>query len=91
MDNEITEMINKLVDSGTINNPESVKILTDYHVKMTEALTEREKVKLEKRKIFKDELEDILNFAIDSFDRGNAIIERYRNEQHDLSIEQKQQ
>ena len=87
MDNEIIDMINKLVDSGTINNPETVKILTDYHVRMTEALTEREKVKLEKKKVFKDELENIFSFAIDSFDRGNAIIERYKNDQHDSLIE----
>lgn len=51
MDNEITEMINKLVDSGTINNPETVKILTDYHIRMTEALTEREKIEVEKEKV----------------------------------------
>lgn len=55
--NEDVDMINKLVDSGIINNPESVKILTDYHIRMTEALTEKEKkLRLRKRKFSKMKL-----------------------------------
>ena len=83
--NEVVDMINKLVDSGIINNPESVKILTDYHIKMTEALTEKEKVEVEKKKIFRDELESMFNFGVNLIDHGITIIERHNE------IEQSQQ
>lgn len=76
--NEVVDMINKLVDSGIINNPESVKILTDYHIKMSE-------IQIEKKKIFKDELESMFNFGVNLIDRGISIMERHNE------IEQSQQ
>ena len=76
--NEVVDMINKLVDSGIINNPESVKILTDYHIKMSE-------IQIEKEKIFKDELESMFNFGVNLIDHGISIMERHNE------IEQSQQ